>query len=130
MVLAYKPFVHFSSSSASRDAWTTETIGGIFDRQGRRYLIFDVDGTRQAARQRALPCDPTLPPAKRRLDAVCAPGDIGRKRGEVVRTRTTALQMHTRQPCPFRDGLAPMGGEGMATIRGNWPRPCVPSRPT
>jgi hypothetical protein len=80
-----------------RDAWTTETIGGIFDRQRRRYLVFDVDATRQAARQRALPCDPTLPLPRRRLDAVCAPGYTGRKRGEVVRTRTTALQMHTRQ---------------------------------
>src|SRR6266581_1448612 len=77
--------------------WSTETLGGIFDRQGRRSLVFDVDATRQAARQRALPCDPTLPAAKRRLDAVCAPGYRGRKRGEVVRTRTTALQMHTRQ---------------------------------
>lgn len=48
-------------------------------------------------RLRALPCDLTLPPARRRLDAVCAPGYKGRKRGEVVRTRTTALQMHTRQ---------------------------------
>ena len=73
-----------------RDAWTSETVGGIFDRQGRRYLVFDVDATRQAARQRALPCDPSLPPAKRRLDEVCAPGYRGRK-------RTTALQMHTRQ---------------------------------
>jgi len=77
--------------------WTVETIGGIFDRQGRRYIVFDVDATRQAARQRALPCDPALPAARRRLDAVCAPGCRGRKRGEVVRTRTTALQMHTRQ---------------------------------
>src|SRR5436305_4733048 len=48
------------------EGWTAETIGGIFDRQGRRYLVFDVDATRQAARQRALPCDPTLPAAKRR----------------------------------------------------------------
>jgi hypothetical protein len=77
--------------------WTSETIGGIFDRQNHRYIIFDVDATRQAARQRALPCDSTLPPAKRRLDAVCVPGYTGRKRGEVVRTRTTALQIHTRQ---------------------------------
>ncbi len=38
-----------------------------------------------------------MPAARRRLDAVCAPGYRGRKRGEVVRTRTTALQMHTRQ---------------------------------
>ena len=29
--------------------------------------------------------------------AVCAPGYTGRKRGEVVRTRTVALQMQTRQ---------------------------------
>jgi hypothetical protein len=79
------------------ESWTPETIGGIFDRQGRRSIVFDVDATRQAARQRALPCDPALPAAKRRLDAVCAPGYTGRKRGEAVRTRTTALQMHTRQ---------------------------------
>lgn len=77
--------------------WTSETIGGIFDRQDRRYIVFDIDATRQAARQRALPCDPTLPAARRRLDVVCAPGYTGRKRGEVVRTRTTVLQMHTRQ---------------------------------
>ena len=46
---------------------------------------------------RALPCNAKLPAARRRLDAVCAPGYTGRKRGEVVRTRTTALQTHTRQ---------------------------------
>jgi len=83
--------------SSFAEGWTSETVGGIFDRQRRRYMVFDVDATRQAARQRALPCDPSLPPAKRRLDEVCAPGYRGRKRGEVVRTRTTALQMHTRQ---------------------------------
>jgi transposase len=43
------------------EGWTAETIGGIFDRQGRRYIVFDVDATRQAARQRALPTDPILP---------------------------------------------------------------------
>src|SRR5258708_4415822 len=79
------------------EGWTKDSIGGIWDRQGRRYIVFDVDATRQAARQRALPCNATLPPARRRLDAVCAPGYKGRTRGEVVRTRTTALQMHTRQ---------------------------------
>jgi hypothetical protein len=79
------------------EGWTAETIGGIFDRQGRRLIVFDVDATRQAARQRALPCAPDLPAPRRRLDAVCVPGYTGRKRGEVVRTRTTALQMHTRQ---------------------------------
>src|SRR6266567_6511623 len=79
------------------EGWSTDTIGGIWDRQGHRYVVFDIDATRQAARQRALPCDPGLPAPRRRLDAVCAPGYTGRKRGEVVRTRTTALQMHTRQ---------------------------------
>src|SRR5207247_2950321 len=76
---------------------THDSIGGIWDREGCCYIVFDVDATRQAARQRALPSDPTLPPPQRRLDAVCAPGYTGRKRGEVVRTRTVALQMHTRQ---------------------------------
>jgi len=94
------------------EGWTPETLGGIFDRQGRRYLVFDVDGTRQAARQRALPCDPALPAARRRLDGVCAPGYRGRKRGEVVRTRTTVLQMHTRQ------WVGTYGGPGNGEYRG------------
>jgi hypothetical protein len=77
--------------------WTNDSIGGMWDRQGRRYIVFDVDATRQGARPRALPSDPSLPPPRRRLPAVCAPGYTGRKRGEVVRTRTVALQMHSRQ---------------------------------
>jgi hypothetical protein len=74
-----------------------EKTGGLWDRQGTRWLVFDIDGTRQAARQRALPATPDLPPAQRRLDKVCAPGYTGRKRGETVRTRTTVLQAHTHQ---------------------------------
>lgn len=31
------------------EGWTKDSIGGIFDRQGRRYIVFDVDATRQAA---------------------------------------------------------------------------------
>jgi hypothetical protein len=38
-----------------------------------------------------------LPPAFRRLDDVCAPGYPRRKRGEVVRTRTTVAQAHSSQ---------------------------------
>ena len=38
-----------------------------------------------------------LPPPFRRLDDVCAPGYRGRKRGEVVRTRTTVAQAHSYQ---------------------------------
>ncbi len=75
----------------------SEGVGGLWDRQGQRWVVFDLDGTRQAARQRALPPSPQLPPPKRRLQAVCAPGDTGRKRGEVVRTRTTLLQAQTHQ---------------------------------
>jgi hypothetical protein len=71
--------------------------GGMWDRAGTHYLVFDVDGTRQPARQRALPCTAHLPPAQRRFDGVCAPGYLGGKRGEVVRTRTTVLQAHTQQ---------------------------------
>jgi hypothetical protein len=60
--------------------------------------VFDVDATRQAARQRALPRDPTpCLPLDADSTAVCAPGFTGQKRGEAVRTRTVALQMHTRQ---------------------------------
>ncbi len=71
--------------------------GGLWDRLGGQWLLMDVDGTKQAARQRALPASEDLPPAHRRFDRVCAPGHLGRKRGEVVRTRTTLLQAHTHQ---------------------------------
>jgi hypothetical protein len=49
------------------DGWDAETTGGIFDRRGRRFMVFDVDATRQAVRQRALPGDPSLPTARRRF---------------------------------------------------------------
>ena len=59
--------------------------GGLVDRAGNAWVVFDLDGTREAARQRALPQTEELPPAVRRLDDVCAPGYRGRKRGQVVR---------------------------------------------
>jgi hypothetical protein len=74
-----------------------EQEAGLWDRQGNRWLVFDVDGTREAARQRALPQTPDRPAPQRRLRPLCAPGYTGRKRGEIVRTRTTVLQMHTHQ---------------------------------
>ena len=83
---------------------TTETSGGIFDRQGRRFIVFDIDATRQQPGLEPCPLPPLLPPPRRRLAAVCAPGYTGRKRGEVVRTRTTTLQMHTRQWIATRAG--------------------------
>jgi hypothetical protein len=86
--------------------------GGLWDRQGSHWLVFDVDGTRQAARQRALPQTPDRPKASRRLREVCAPGYLGRKRGEIVRTRTTVLQAHTHQ------WLGTFSGAGNGDYRG------------
>jgi hypothetical protein len=70
---------------------------GLWDRLSGQWLLMDVDGTKQAASPRALPATEDLPAAYRRFDRVCAPGHLGRKRGEVVRTRTTILQAHTHQ---------------------------------
>jgi hypothetical protein len=74
-----------------------QQTGGLVDRVGSSWIVFDVDGTREAARQRALPQTDELPPPFRRLDEVCAPGYTGRKRGETVRTRTTVSQAHSYQ---------------------------------
>jgi hypothetical protein len=73
---------------------------GLTDRAGKIWKVFDIDGTREAARKRALPKRGDQPAAQRRLDEVCAPGYTGRKRGEVVRTRTTVLQAHSYQLSP------------------------------
>ena len=45
----------FLKDLLARPLGKEEQPGGLFDRQGNRYLVFDVDGTREAARQRALP---------------------------------------------------------------------------
>jgi hypothetical protein len=86
--------------------------GELCDRTGESWLVMDVDGTRMPARQRALPHGETLPLPHRRFDAVCAPGYMGRKRGEVVRTRTVVVQAHTHQ------FLATFGGPGNGDYRG------------
>ena len=89
-----------------------EQRAGLQDRCGRLWKVFDGDATRQAARQRALPHSEALPPAHRRLDAVCAAGYTGRKRGEVVRTRTVLLLTHTGQ------WFATYGNAGNGEYRG------------
>ena len=91
---------------------SSEGPGGLWDRQGGHWVVFDVDGTRQAARQRAVPQTSDLPSVQRRLDGVCAPGHLGRKRGEVVRTRTTVLHSHTQQ------WLGTFSGAGNGDYRG------------
>jgi hypothetical protein len=102
----------FLKDLLARPQGRSEQPGGLWDRQGAYWLVFDVDGTRQAARQRAVPHTPDLPPAQRRFDKVCAPGYLGRKRGEVARTRTTILQMHTHQ------WLGTFSGAGNGNYRG------------
>ena len=87
----------FLSDLLARPLVPQEQLAGLWDRTGSCWQVFDVDGTREAARQRALPQSPELPCPQRRLRPLCAPGYTGRKRGEVVRSRTTILQAHTHQ---------------------------------
>lgn len=70
---------------------------GLTDRTGKLWKVFDIDGTREAARQRALPQTKEPPVHQRRLAGICAAGYTGRKREGVVRTRTTVLQAHSYQ---------------------------------
>ncbi len=90
-----------------------KSTGGVWDRCAKQWVVFDVDSTRQVARQRALPAGPDLPPVHRRMTAVCAPGYTGHKRGEVVRTRTTILQAHTHQ------WMGTFGNPGNGDYRGD-----------
>ncbi len=85
----------FLDDLLSRPLPPDKQTGGLVDRTGQSWMVFDIDGTREAARQRALPQTDDLPPPYRRLDELCAPGNPRRKRGEVVRTRTTVSQAHS-----------------------------------
>src|SRR6266568_8139711 len=51
--------------------------GGLWDRLDQHWLVVDVDGTKQAARQRALPSLPELPAVHRRFERVCARAYMG-----------------------------------------------------
>ena len=61
---------------------------------------------------RALPQSADLPAPHRRFDLVAAPAYLGRKRGEIARTRTTVLQAHTHQ------WLGTFGNAGNGDYRG------------
>jgi hypothetical protein len=80
------------------------------------FIVIDVDGTKQAGRLRALPQTRELPAPHRRFDQVCARGYLGRKRGEVARTRTTVLQAHSHH------WLGTFGGPGNGDYRGELAR--------
>ena len=109
--------VVFEEDLVTRTAQTFAP-GGRWDRLGSHWLVVDVDGTKQAARQRALPSLPELPAPHRRFDRVCAPAYLGRKRGEVARTRTTVLQAHSHH------WLGTFGGAGNGDYRGELARAC------
>jgi hypothetical protein len=85
----------FLADLLARPLDTERHTGTLVDRAGVARVVFDIDGTREAARQRALPKTEELPAPQRRLNQVCAPGYTGRKRGEVVRTRTVVSQAHS-----------------------------------
>jgi hypothetical protein len=85
----------FLADLLARSLCADSQEAGLWDRQGNQWRVFDVDGTREAARQRALPKGKELPEPQRRLEELCAPGYTGRKRGEVVRTRTVVSQAHS-----------------------------------
>src|SRR6266516_5641767 len=91
-----RPCVRCFSKIWLREPLRPSRKAGLWDRVGHHWLVTDVDGTKQAARQRALPSLPELPAPHRRFDQVCAPALHGRKRGEVARTRTTVLQAHSQ----------------------------------
>jgi hypothetical protein len=111
----------FLTDLLARSPLKAEKPGGLWDRQGTHWLVFDVDGTREAARQRALPQTPDRPTPQRRLRPICAPGYTGRKRGEVIRTRTTVWAA----PIPI-SGSPPLAAQATASIGqscvGRWRR--------
>lgn len=120
-----------ASRSPTRPVSLTDLLGrqpdceqqlcGLTDRAGNQWKVFDIDGTRQAARQRAFPQTPELPVPQRRLADLCAPGYTGRKRGEIVRTRTTVWASRIRL-----SGSAPSVIEAMESTErscaGQWRR--------
>jgi len=62
----------FLADLVARQLSKEEQAGGLWDRQGRQWMVFDVDGTREAARQRALPKTSDRPLPQRRLRPLCA----------------------------------------------------------
>src|SRR5258706_13605188 len=57
----------FLDDLESRPLTPDKQTGGLVDRAGNSWMVFDLDGTREAARQRALPQTDELPPPFRRL---------------------------------------------------------------
>src|SRR5581483_3181387 len=52
---------HRFHADLAQHGFAGEQVGGFLDQHGQRLVVFDVDGTRQAARQRALAASADLP---------------------------------------------------------------------
>ena len=88
----------FSKTWVARPLEKEEQAGGLWDRRGNSLTWCSILMARDKPPANVLyPAHLICPPGARRLQEVCAPGYTGRKRGEVVRTRTTILQAHTQQ---------------------------------
>jgi hypothetical protein len=61
----------FLDDLLARPLTPDKQTGSLRDRKGHSWIVFDIDGTREAARQRALPQIEELPPAFRRLEEIC-----------------------------------------------------------
>ncbi len=105
------------------DLWerglNTDNMGGLIDRRGEKYYFFDLDGTKQTARQRKLISNEEYPQAKRRSDKACGKGYTGRKRGDCLRTRSTIAQSHTSE------WLGTFGSVGNGTAGKDLERACT-----
>ncbi len=92
--------------------------GGLQDRTGERYWVFDVDGTHQVARQRSVTQQANYPIVRRRSQAAVLPGYLGRKRGEGTRSRSAVDQAHTTE------WLGTFGSAGNGTLGPDLDRAC------
>jgi hypothetical protein len=107
-----EPFVEALRSVFLHDALARlgpeANVGGLWDRQATRWTVFDLDGTRQAARQRALPA--SVLTCHRRNDVYlrCVPlATPGASVG-----RWPALGPRFCRPIPI-NGFSPLGKRAM-----------------
>lgn len=106
-----------------------EHPGGLWDRQGNHFLVFDVDGTREAARQRALPKTADRPVPQRRLRPLCAPGYTGRKRGKLCERVPPSCRLILISELPLLEILA-TGSTGPSCVGQSRPSKATSRRTT
>src|SRR5947209_12441982 len=112
IVRVWKPSARSSNSRRSRKAGQRKPLAASSIDRGA--ALWSLTSMRRAKPHGNAPC-PAIPPClwpNADEGAVCAPGNLGRKRGEVVRVRTTSLQMHTRQ------WIGTFAGKGNGDYRG------------